>query len=260
MLIRTKLSHLLLMISLVALSAFVMLFFLLLLLGFTTVRFDLPFGFAGLALLALLASLEAGFLSMMLDFGKGSSIKMRARRLIRVELRIGGVLLVVVTGLILGGYGEGFFEWEQKHLEGHPMVSEMNAIQAAMNALMADQRISAVVSTKISQNGLATFPEHTRPDGRTGHKLDAYFTKRHSEFYYCWNEVGEITRLDQIPQPNCPEKYLAPEIPPEPTEWLQGLYGVLIVTGVVVLIGLSMNLPDRFRSRGKIQKYYECDA
>ena len=255
---RTKLSRLLLMNWLVAMSALVMLVFLALLFSFVTVvELPLPFGFGGLALLTLLAAVEAASLSAVLDLGKELPIGIRARRLMRVELRIGGVLFVVVIGLIVGGYGDTMWE-----LEGTvpPMVAEMESIQTAMNALMADQQISEVVPADTSQNNLDAFPQYTVPDGRPSNTLDAYFTKRRSEFYYCWNKLGEITRLDQTPQPDCPDEYVALDLPPEPIEWLQGLYGVLIVTGVVVLTGLAMTLPNRLRARDDIQKYYGRDA
>lgn len=251
---RAKLFHPLLMIWLVAMSAVVMFVFLVLLLSITTVTFDLPFGIGGLVALVMLAAVEAAVLATVLDLGKGLDIDMRARRLIRVELRIGGVLFVVVAGLMMGGYGETMrelvFAYPQK-------VAEMEGIQTAMNALMADQQISEIVPTDTSRRNLRAVPQYTRPDGRPGPTLDAYFTRRYSKFYYCWNELGVITRLDQTPQPDCPKEWVGL---PEPIDWWQGLYGVLLVTGVVVLTGAVMTLRNRRRARDEFQKYNGRDA
>ena len=186
------------------------------------------------------------------------------RRLIVVEMIVGGLLLVVLIGVLFAGYGDTFLgEERDSSLEGSMLVV-LDTVQTAMDAMMADQKISKIVATDASQNDFTVFPKYTRPDGRPGSTLDGYLKRSKSVLYLCWNESGEITRLDGSSQPDCPEEFVGlgqTQIPTfRPREWLPALYGVLGVTGLVVLTGAVMTLRNRRRARDDIQNHYGRDA
>ena len=247
--IRTKLFHPLLTIWVVCVSAVV-----LLTLFVGIANFNYRWGAGGLApvVVPLVATAEAAILATVLNFGKGLPIGKRLRRLIEVEMIVGGLLLVVLIGVLFAGYGDTFLgEERDSSLEGSMLVV-LDTVQTAMDAMMADQKISKVVATDASQNDFTVFPKYTRADGRPGSTLDGYLKRSKSVFYLCWNESGKITRLDRSPQPDCPEEFVGLSQTSRPFEWLPALYGVLGVTGMVAMTAPVMTLRNRRRARDDI--------
>lgn len=77
------------------------------------------------------------------------------------------------------------------------MSAESAAVQAAMDAMMADHNPSVVIS--VTANNLATVGTGINdwsavPAERS---LDEYLRKDTTEFFYCWDTTGLIT--DQFP-------------------------------------------------------------
>ena len=87
------------------------------------------------------------------------------------------------------------------------MLAERDTIQTAMDALMADQRIAAVVrpTANTYQNDFTALPQFKVPDRSTGTDfLKLYMQVDRTTYFYCWDKTGRITRQDEGAKPGCP--------------------------------------------------------
>ena len=114
------------------------------------------------------------------------------------------VLVTLIVVLILAAIIIPPIRSEFAATERTSMEVEREVVQKALSALIAEERITEIVRTRISRNDFSAWPKYRLGGGRTGFvPLMTYLTEK-PRYFYCWDKTGEITRQDKESRPNCP--------------------------------------------------------
>ena len=69
---------------------------------------------------------------------------------------------------------------------------ETEMMQSAMNAMMADKKITTVTPNDDTNNSLGVNTWRAMPEGPDASSLYAYLIKTTTKYYYCWDSKGNV--------------------------------------------------------------------
>ena len=72
------------------------------------------------------------------------------------------------------------------------MASERETLQSAMNAMMAEKKITTVTPNDDTTRSLGVNTWTDLPEGPDVEALDGYLKKNRTKFYYCWDSQGNV--------------------------------------------------------------------